>query len=183
MGDTLGGESTGTQRRTHENTSAVGGTFRGFLVTFYLDGSSNRTGNTGYFSLVAVAKGLGEGDHLRQLVMLITKNDNEIELDFDGLSYEVEIGDDTCRWFHRVRTADRIFDKTVHICHPNDPHSLLILENTAQGLRVIPQGRWQEIGGQIGKLAAKWALANEPAVPLKHSGYKEPRTTSGDVLV
>ncbi len=83
-------------------------------------------------------------------------------------------------WLHLARREDMWASsgRLVAILHPEDSHSLLILENTENGLHVDPQGRWQqEIGGQIGKLAAQWALANRPAKPPKRSGWKEPRNT------
>ena len=159
--------------------STVGGTFQGFRLTWRIRENPLSEFDEPFVYRLMLEADLRSDRHnsaevelLNKLGTLIVGHNAEVEAVLDHPVCYVYLHSD-CIWGHLATNQDGDRTDMVFVQHWEDRHSLLILENTETGLRVVPQGRWQtEIGGQIGKLAAQWALANKSAKPPKRSGWK-----------
>lgn len=170
----ISGKGTGAHRQTYRST--VGGTFMGVRLKWLI-----RTNPLGDFTEPFVYRLRIETDHhdngaeglLSKLGALITGHDLDILREHPVCFIFLH---SDCTWAHIAGNQEGNRTDMVFIMHRDDPYSLLILENTDRGLKVIPQGSWQAVGGEIGKLAATWGLLNRPL-------YEDPANTAGSVTI
>lgn len=112
----------------------------------------------------------GEISMLEKLIELITGSK---QIHRSEGNKHVAYLDDQREWLHLARQKDMwsSSDRLVAVVHPDDSHSLLILENTKYGLRLDPQGKWSEIDDELVELTVEWALANIPSPLGKTLGW------------